>query len=513
MRSILESFLSVMGDPETFLVLFLPSSILIAIYATFRLAPGLSKSLFLLFLAAIGVYGSAIGIVKSDLISHEDAEFVSRVGFVSIQLVILAGIVFSIFFTEQPKVFRSWHFALFFFGWAIIFLLVLLGFVENGILIREGGERAPNYGIAHVYMVRFNMAAGLYFIFLMIRSYKYSYSRVLKFQIKYLAKTVVISVVCVTIFNGILPEYGNSRYSIYGVFSFFVIFYGILNLLLNEKTLMVHTAIEFLLKKLKSLSARNLDELRRLVWELETFVERNPDRLSLRLRFVTETGVSSINLVRGGRQEVAGDLDERFEIQALRKIPGLVETIKRLEKQNLFLGLATSRFEQNLHEALSQNRLTPELLQELTAGTDDLKDLIASQAPDDESLSVDKIKAFFESVLSEAARPSDARGSVPLYEVSIEKVVDENCLGAALKFEPVANYSRALLSYIDGSLTITDEDNDILFTAEETSLPTINNDVLEFFLFKTAGEPGSYSRCRVTAKFYNGEEEESPAAG
>ncbi len=346
--------ISAIAHPIYLLGAMIPLGVGVIAYSSFVLERGSKKFSFIAFVISTQVYAIAIALIKADLnISFLPPDILSKFIFAFIELAIVATLVFSVFFVELNSELKKIRF------WAILLgLSAWVGLLNTDYV--AGGVRRVSYGWAPIhgplfkYVIIFNLFCGSYFVWIMVHSYRQSYSEPLRFQIRYLAKYIGIAFLVIGFFNGLLPLLGDSRFSLYGPLSFFGIYYGLLNLLVNQRSLLIENIFRKLSRAFVKTSEKNFRGVRMLIFELAEVLETNPPEKDVQFEFATAAGPAIVFFRKGKKRKLPG----RIRIFP-EDIESALVAASRFQNENMSLRLILDGIRGRISEAVDAGTLSP----------------------------------------------------------------------------------------------------------------------------------------------------------
>lgn len=298
--------------------------------------------LLLLFLSAGFI--NCILLLQWPRLELAAADLILRFVFVFALLIFITFAYFCLTFSENNQQRRSILFWAFSINKLVLVLLMPTAYIIAGVSRKEYGI-LPVYGPLHAYVVFSIIGFGFYIFISMFQSYRRSDQLFLRFQLKSIMVTGLISFLLISITNGIIPLfYKSSKFSPTSSLATVFFLAGSLFIVIRGKR-------QYLLSSFaKVIGNANLN-----FFALRQYVEA--------LRFILEDGAKSFNRrisfqdenERPISLEISNEAKNNQISETLNdeQIQGLIDTCLNLNRDNKRMFIALSRFQEEYNELLS----------------------------------------------------------------------------------------------------------------------------------------------------------------
>lgn len=360
------------------------AGIFILLYSLARIPPGQTRRFFLFFMGVSLLWINSMFLVQYPGLSAAQAEAVSRLIFGAGILAMHAYGYFVIYFCDRKAEFRSARFLLFQLNQLVLLGLLAAGLITDGVHTNEFGLRTPVYGPAHPWFVASWVLWGLYVFAIGHYGYRRARDPVFRFQIRYLFYAGLLTFAFMVLAIGVLPRITALPFTSYaGGFSCLILFWGVINLLVNERSLFIRSAVKELLQRPAFRLRENVRALYRALYTIGRAFDTGD--LDQRISFALAGGASEFQLRLSRGPAAGGDDNFRKRVlnlfQSEKYITGLIESQKNAQKENLRLALKVEELTRKLRE---RNGIDQEDSPRLTDDT--LRVLAAQIDPDYENL-------------------------------------------------------------------------------------------------------------------------------
>ncbi len=306
------------------------------------------------FLLSALLYNSLLSIVR---MPQEDVHliyFISQCIFFSSHTSLLGLLLFSIFFLDKGQELRRPHCIALILVTCLLMIASFAGHLTSGIEKIEQHYRpidGPLRPAANV----FYLVVLAYLLYLFISSYRRSREGFVRKQIAFVGVTVFVSLGSAILFNGIIPTFlRNSNYHFVSQFAFVILAYVFLFLHLRYQKSFARQALDELLKLPYFATMDNVIMFQQLLnssirylsnghtkW-VERFDFRSPEHKEVRSFYLSSTPPEALQ---------NDSLLEYFPAKAY------MESMERLEKENISLGLQIQMAHELLHDSVPLKKL------------------------------------------------------------------------------------------------------------------------------------------------------------
>ncbi len=350
----------------------------ILFYSLARVSPGPTRRFFLFFMIVSLFWINSMYLVQLPTLDEAGAELVSRMIFAFGILAMHAYGYFVIYFCDRKEEFRSARFFAFMINQVVLLGLLAAGKISAGIIVDSRGLRGPVYGPAHPWFVVSWILWGLYVFAVGYQGYRHARDPVFRFQIKYLFFTGIVTFVFMVASIGLLPHLTRVPFMSYaGGFSCLILFWGIINLLVNERSLFIRGALRELLKRPAFRLRENVRALYRVLYTIGRSFDTGDLDQQVSFALAGNEPGFSLRITRGGTSDRGEPFRKRVLnlFQSEKYISGLIESQKNAQKENLRLALKVEELTRILREQAlpgepDPGRLTDNILRVLAAEID-----------------------------------------------------------------------------------------------------------------------------------------------
>lgn len=300
--------------------------------ALMRVSDRRTKYLFTGLAFALILWAVPLVLVKADFLSAETIAMASRLTFSGGVLSVTLLYLFFEHFANFPRGF--WRYLILVNG-LLVFIAVVLGFVEEGVRPVAGGY-APNHGPLHKYFV-ISQSATVIFSFAMAGfAYRRSENALLRFQIRSIRGYGFIGFLFPIINNGIMPILvPGYAFPAFGVIGILLFQFGIFNMLVRGEWLFVRNLLGRLRHSMAWHRKENITSLSRLVDLLNSIVSGDTADFRESYPFITAAGAALKLHAQSDSPAGSYTTPARFNEQILPKWnQGIIDNLIRLEADN-----------------------------------------------------------------------------------------------------------------------------------------------------------------------------------